>query len=434
MKQLFLILLNAGIFHLLGQTQFGSLEEILEFADKNAISVQTSLQNELIATSENNASKWSLLPSVNASAGFNDNITLQPTLVPANMFNPAAPEGTFEELTFGRKYLYSTGIQVNWDLLNFRKWFEIKTTKAALELHKANTLHTKFQLYNQLAEIYFSILLTQKYLGINKKNLSAADSIYLITLHKYSTGIFSEENLNRSKIQKLQTEQQINSLTYQLEQLYNQLQQLLNTRESIRLNDNLSEPKILAGIDLSAAHPDVLVQESQVKLSEQQLVQTKLALYPSLSLGYQYNFSMATDRLTDFSDANNLPQQFLGMKLSIPVFNGAATLSKIHQSKIRLENQQMILENKKLLAQKEDENLQNQFRSNLEDVNKQQEVLQLQEQNDRYAQNRYERGVIGPDERLNKFQDLLRVQNQYMQSLSNQYICYYKLYIRKRFN
>lgn len=435
MKTIILALLGFTSFNAMGQVQFGTLQEVLAYADKNAISIQSALHQEQIASVKNKASKTALLPTVNASAGFNDNITLQPTLVPANLFNPAAPEGTFNEYTFGKRYVYNAGVQANWDVINFQKWFDIKISQAASQLNQANTINTKYQVYNQLAQTYFSILLTEKYLKISKENIVTADNIYQIAKDKYDIGIFTEENLNRSKIQLVQAKQQVSSLESSLEQLYNQLQSQLNIDEPIILKDELLDKEMDTGnaLVITTSHPEVLVQEAQVQLSEKLLAQTKSLHYPTLTLGYQYNYNWATDKMTDFSQANNLPQQFWGLKLSAPIFNGFSTKSKIKQSKIQLEQEQMVLDSKKLMAKKDDDNLQIQFRQGTEDFRKQEEVLQLQNKNDTHSKNRYDSGIIGLDERLDKFKDLLEVQNQYMQSLSNQYISYYKLYIRKQF-
>jgi len=434
MKRILVAMFSITAFSAMGQVQFGSLQDVLSYADKNAVSIQTARQQEQIALSRKQASKTALLPSLNGSAGFNDNITLQPTLVPENLFNPAAPAGTFKEYAFGRKYMYSAGVQANWDVINFQKWFEVRASDAAFKIDEVNTLNAKFQVYNQLAQSYYSILLTQKYLAISKENIVTADSIYRIAKNKYELGIFSEENLNRSKIQLVQAQQQAGSFTASLEQLYNQLQSQLNTDETIVLNDTFSENEV--GLDnnnpISSLHPEVLAQEAQVRLSWQQLAQTRALLYPTLTLGYQYNYNWATDKMMDFSGANHLPQQFWGMKLSVPIFNGWSTQSKITQSKIQFQQQQLLLENKKLLTKKDDENLQIQYRQYVEELKKQEEILQLQNRNDEHSKNRYQSGVIGLDERLDKFQDLLQVQNQYMQSLSNYYISYYKLYIRKQ--
>lgn len=420
----------------MGQVQFGSLQEVLVWADKNAQSVQTARQQEQIAISRANASRTALLPSVNGSAGFNDNITLQPTLVPASLFNPAAPEGTFNEYTFGRKYMYSAGVQANWDVLNFQKWFDVKTSEALLHLNEANTLNAKYRVYNQVAQTYYSILLTEKYLLLSRENVSTADSICRIAKDKYSTGIFTEENLNRSKIQLAQAQQQVSSIAATLQQLYNQLQSQLNTSEKIILQDRFTDNKleVFSGNAITSMHPEVVAGEAQVKLTQQELARMQSLQYPVLTIGYQYNYNWATDKMADLSQANNLPQQFWGIKLSVPVFNGFATREKIHQSKIQLQQQQTIYSNQRLVAQKEDENLEIQYRQGIEELKRQEEILELQTKNDVHTGNRYENGIIGLDERLDKFRDLLQVQNQYVQALSNYYISYYKLYIRRQMN
>lgn len=414
------------------QIRFSSLDDVFGFADQNALSIKSARNQEQVAESKIRAAKGALLPAVNASVGFNDNITLQPTLVPASLLNPAAPEGAFQEYTFGRKYIYSTGIQASWEVINFQKWFEVKTAQAAQTLSEANTRYARFQLYNQLAQTYYSILLTEKYIGIAKGNITASDSIYRVAKDKYEAGIFTEENLNRSKIQHIQAVQQAGDLSASLAQLYNQFQSQLNISEQIVLSDGLSAPP---PIDIeqestNLSHPLIQVHKAQLQLNERQLAQSRSLPYPSLSVGYQLNRNWATDKMFNLSSANSLPQQFWGVKLTIPVFNGLSAREKITQAQIQLHQQQQVLDNQARVAQKEDENLQIQYRQSMEDLKRQEVIMGLQSSSDSHTNDRYESGIIGLDERLGKFQDLLAVQNQYMQSLSNYYISYYKRYLR----
>jgi len=414
------------------QIRFSSLDDVFGYADQNALSIQSARNQELIAASKIRAAKGALLPAVNASAGLNDNITLQPTLVPASLVNPAAPEGIFNEYTFGRKYLYSTGVQASWEVINFQKWFDVKTAQTAQMLSEANTRYARFQLYNQLAQTYYSILLTEKYIGIARGNIAASDSIYRTAKDKYEAGIFTEENLNRSKIQHLQSVQQEGNLSASLAQLYNQFQSQLNTTEQIIFSGGLSAPHTI-GIEEESTnliHPLVQVHKAQLQLNERQLAQSRLLQYPSLSVGYQLNRNWATDKMFGLSAANNLPQQFWGVKLNIPVFNGLSAREKITQAQIQLHQQQQVLANQSRVTQKEDENLEIQYRQTIEDLKQQEAIMGLQSSSDSHTNDRYESGIIGLDERLGKFQDLLVVQNQYMQSLSNYYISYYQRYLR----
>jgi outer membrane protein TolC len=435
MKQLMLLAFFFTSSIAIGQLTFRSLDELFAYADSHAVEILNAQAQTQLNTSRSRAAQTALLPSIKASAGFNDNITLQPTLVPATLFNPSAPEGSFNEMKFGRKYVYSSGIQAFWEVVNFQKWFDIQVAKAGSSLGEAQVVRARYEVYNQLAQTYYSILLTEKYLHISADNVRIADSINRIARDKYETGVFSEENLNRSKIQQIEAERQLNGLKASLQQLNNQLQSQLNVNETILLKEGLAY-QTLEGCDelvSGSSHPEVAIQEAQVILSGKIVSQTKSLLYPTLTLGYQYNLNWATDRVFDFSQSNHLPQQFWGIKLSIPVFNGFAVREKINQSRIQLQQQQTILNAKKIQAQKEDDNLRIQWKQNLDELKGQEEVLALQVQNDVHTENRYQSGVIGLDERLDKFQDLLQAQNQYMQSLSNYYISHYKLYIRKLF-
>ncbi|WAC12484.1 TolC family protein [Dyadobacter pollutisoli] len=430
--RIILLLLCPAGFSGQAQIRFSSLEEVFGYADQNAISIQSAKDQQLIAALKTRAAKGALVPAVNASAGFNDNITLQPTLVPASLFNPAAPEGTFNEYTFGRKYLYSTGVQVSWDLINFQKWFDVKTMAASQTLSEANTRSARFQVYNQLAQTYYSILLTDKYISIAIGNIAAADSIYRIAKDKYDAGIFTEENLNRSKIQHRQAVQQASNLSASLTQLYNQLQSQLNTSEQVMLATELTgpQPGTVGEESTAPIHPQVQAEQAQLRLNERQLAQSRTLAYPSLAVVYQFNRNWATDKMFDLSAANTLPQQFWGVKLSIPVFNGLSIREKVTQAQIQLHQQQQVLDNQARVSQKEDENLLIQFRQSAEDLKQQEAILQLQSSSDSHTNDRYESGIIGLDERLDKFQDLLLVQNQYMQSLSNYYVSYYQRYLR----
>lgn len=414
------------------QVQFSSLKDIFDYADQHASTVQVAISDHKIASSRYNAAKTALLPSINASAGFNDNITLQPTLVPANLFDPRAPEGTFNEYTFGRKYVYSSGVQASWDIVNFQKFFDVKTAGAAAKLSKAGINVAKQEVYEQLAQTYFSIILTKKYLAYNEENVAAADSINRIAIEKLKVGLFSDENVNRSSIQLSQAKQQLSNTKYTLLQLHNQLSGLLNIDGDVTVTDTISGITVMPSVELEAflTNPKVLAEAAKLELEESKLRQVSAARYPVLTLGYQLNQSWATDDMFNLNNANNLPQQFWGVRFTLPVFNGFAANQSVKQARLQRDQQAIVLENRKRTFEKEDMNLRLQYLQSIEELKGQQDILRLQQINDQHSKDRYETGVAGLDERLQRFQELLQAQGQYMDRLSSYYICYYKIHIR----
>ena len=145
---LFLVMLSATLAF--GQNneaeakiQFHSFQEVLKYADEHAIQIQSAVISEQISSANKKDSKSYLYPSISASAGYNNNLTLQPTLVPAEFFDPNAASGTFRELTFGQQHVYSTGIQAQWDILNFRRIFASETAEITNEQSEINTQKSK---------------------------------------------------------------------------------------------------------------------------------------------------------------------------------------------------------------------------------------------------------------------------------------------------
>lgn len=413
-----------------GQIVFSSFQEVLSYADKHNISIRISEAQQEINLIKQKQSKSFLYPSVNASAGFNDNITLQPTLVPAKLFNPMATEGSFEELTFGKTYLYTTSLQAQWNIIDFQKIFAIKTSKFQSESGKLNTEVNRYNTYNQLASLYYSIVLAQQSLEIDEKNAVVTKTMLGNASEKYQKGIISESDLNRVSIQHLQNEKKIKSTKSSLDQLYRQLQSILDLREEIQISDLGTDEDRIIDFDFHAVHPEILFQEKQIDISKSLVKQSEAMRYPTLGFVYQYNYNWATDRLADFSNANNLPQQFFGVKINLPVFNGFSISQKIKESKTDLNIQQMQLENTKIVKDKEDEILKIQYDESIEDLEKSTAILQLQERNDIHTQNKYESGIISLDERLDRYADLLSAQYDYLRSLSDLSLAKYKMYLR----
>lgn len=429
-KTIFLLLTFIGVQMAVAQVELRSLQDVLTYADSHAFSIKSSQIQQKANEAKKQQSQSFIYPTVSAVSGYTDNLTLQPTLVPAQLFNPLAPDDEFKEMTFGKQHVYNTGIQAQWDIVNFQKIFAAKTANANVRAGQINTLKVKYDTYNQVASTYYSILLTLESIDIYSENLSATKVILENAHEKYKKGIISEEEFNRVSIQHIQNEKKVENTQSSLEQLYNQLQSQLGTTEKIIISGDI-ESQIIQNPEITNTNPEVLWQEAQVKVSESKLKQTKAINLPSLSLAYQYNNAWATDKFMDFSNANKLPSQYLGVKLSVSLFDGFSKRGKVKETRAELQLQQMQLENMQLQKSKEDETLQLQYVQSLNSLNKTKDILSLQKVNDLHSVNKYESGIISLDQRMDRYDDLLEVQYHYIQDLVNYSIAQYRIYIRQ---
>lgn len=434
MKKLFLI---GSLFFSMAakaQLQIHSLAELLRYADSNAIVLKTSVLQQNISASRQQESKSYLYPSLMGTSGFNDNLTLQKTLVPEQLFNPAAPDGSFKEMKFGKQYMYSAGLQAQWNFLDFQKIFASKTAAIQLKADQSNTQRARFNTYNQLASIYYSILMDNDALLIYRKNLDLSRDMLANAQEKYQKGIIGEADYNLAAMQNLKNERDVTSTQQDLETLQRQLQTQLDLTETITV-----QAEDIPAIEIPMAdtaflllvHPEIAWQQTQVDLANANLKEAKALRMPSLSANYAYNYNWAMTGFVDFGNASHLPQQYVGLKLSVPLFTGFSTREKIVQSQFAVRQQALQLENIKITEAKQDEIMVIQYKQSQDKLQKNKSIMQLQEQNDFHYANQYKSGLISLDTRLTKYKDLLSAQNDYLQSLADYRFSEYKLYIRQ---
>lgn len=423
-----IVFLTAPAF---AQVTFHSFEEVLTFADDHSFNILSAELGEEISLAEKREASSYLLPSANVSMGYNDNITLQPSLVPAQFLNPQAPEGEFEELTFGTKYQYTRGFQAQWDVLNFQKMFAAQAASLRVEETKLNTEVSRLNTYNSLASTYYSILLTQEAIKIYEENLHISQSIYQNALQKYEQGVFGEAERNLSEIRKLQSERNLQSARNNLDQFYIQLKSQLNTDEELRIVDS-PDSFVVEKSDFIFEHPAILAEEIKLERYELLLKQQRSLKLPTVSMFYQNNRTWATNDFNDFDNASELPSQVFGLQLTLSNLLNPGNRQKVKQYKSRVRLQEEQLDNVKRVTRQEDELLELQLSQTSSDLERNREILALQEVNDGHAENKYQSGILSLDGRLDSYDELLVAQDMYLQSLASYTLAQYKVYIRQK--
>ncbi len=233
-----------------------------------------------------------------------------------------------------------------------------------------------------------------------------------------------------AKIKQLQNRNILQQALSNQSRFYTQLQSQLNTDQQIVISDSPQNFSLI-NTNFETIHPEIRWQEMEVEKQKSLIKEKKALLLPNLSLDYQYNTNWATDGFTDFSNANELPQQYLGAKLNIPIFSGFSSRSKITKSKLDLQQHQLQLENTKLVKQKEDDLLLLDINRYKEELAENTKIMTLRQKNDVHAENKYNSGITSLNERLDSYEDLLNAQNSYLQSLASYTLAKYKVYIRQ---
>jgi outer membrane protein TolC len=116
-------------------------------------------------------------------------------------------------------------------------------------------------------------------------------------------------------------------------------------KDSLVLTDTLSLEKITEGIVDNAAYnykdrKDYQYAELGKKLNEYNIKRYKLSQIPTLTLSGSYYKNAQRDKFNFFSKGDWFTISSVGVKMSVPIFNGFLTRSKIAQAKIQLQQTQ----------------------------------------------------------------------------------------------
>jgi outer membrane protein TolC len=411
------------------QVKLNSLEEVWAYADANNIELKTALVNKKIAATSIKQAYGGMLPSVTANAGFTDNLQIQSTLIPANLFNSAAPEGTYAEAAFGRRYSYNGNVVAEMDILNIQNWFAVKGAKLSDEMAALTIARTKKDLYGQLANSYFSCILLTEAEKLSRENLQAINTIYTVSANKFKDGLISEVTFNLAKINKEKAEKSLDvAVQNKLLQL-NNLKLLLNSNDAIVVVEEFKEDTPIAPHIAFAPDPNVQMYILDALMSKNDWQSQKVAFVPTLSAVYQYSTLVAGDHFMDFDNTNTIPQQYWGLRLSLPIFTGNTRRYETQKAKLDYENKRERYDHAVLENNIHNTNLLIAYNSALQTYTKCKNILDLYQANDRHASQRMDEGIIPMDERLDFYSDMIIGQNDYLQSMSDYFIQQYRLKI-----
>lgn len=368
---------------------------------------------------------------VSANGAFTDNIKIQPTLIPADLFNPAAPAGTYTEATFGRRYIYNGNLNVQFDLINTKDWFAIKAAKLNNEMASLHIATQKQLLYEQLANVYYTYVLLNEAEKLFAENVKTADKSYQVAGNKLKEGLISEVTLNTALINKEKAEKALAATVENKNLQLNTLKSILNTSDSIVITEGLQDVHPIVANNSFAVDPNVQLADMQLQASKNEWRSSKAAFAPTLSAVYQYNTQVAADEFLKFSNSNTMPQQYWGLRLSIPIFSGNSRKYEVQKATIDYNLKQKEAENTRLQVDITNQSALIAYNSSVNTYTKSKGILTLYQSNDIHAERRLNEGIISLDERLKFYSDLISNQNEYLQSLSDYLIQQYRLQIRQ---
>lgn len=308
-----------------------TLDELVDFALKNKISMQQVYLDEQIGEEEIASSLSGWLPQINANGGYNYYMQIPSNVIDGNV------------ISMGQKHSSSITLQADQSLINPELFLASKSSKLFRESYKQQIEDEKINTVVHVSKSYFDILTTEEQIKIIQENISRLNKQFNDAKARYETGLVDKTDFKRAQISLNNANADLKKAEEQKKYKYDYLKLLIAMDTNTELNLSFEGGELESEIFLDTTQllsVDSRIEYKQIEtLRELQAVNTqytKWSFLPRLSAfaNYQMNF-----RDNSFSKvySQNFPSSILGLSLNFPIFQGGKRIHEIRKSKLKEE-------------------------------------------------------------------------------------------------
>ena len=416
-------------------TTYYTLQQCIDYAIANNETVKIAELEKQVSQAKVGEYLSQGLPQVDANVSFNRNFIIRRTFVPANIFNPNAPEGELMELAFGTPYDGIIGVNVSQMVFKGSFFVGMAASKTYVELSTKEHIQTTIDVVEAVTKAYYTVLVNEIGINLLEANQSRLDSLLNDTRIMYENGFAERIDVNRTQVEY----NNVNTQLSNARKLLSISKQLLKFQMGMPVTQELEIAEKLENIefhieelfDLKASYQrriDYSVLETKLELAHMNLKNNRFQYIPNIDLvmGWGMNAGVAEfNNLWKFGEGTIWPTyQVAGLSLYIPIFDGLYKSKIIQQNKLQIQQlgyQKKMLEN--TINLEVDQKRMN-VQSSLDQLENQMENMELAEEVYTTSKIKYQEGVGSNLE-------VIEADNAYVLAQTNYYNALYDALLSK---
>jgi outer membrane protein TolC len=398
-----------------------SIQQCVEYASKNNVQVKNALLAIKIQEQSNREVTSAALPTVSGSLGLTDYLKIPTTLLPAQFFGGAA--GTYEPVQFGTKYNSSANIQFQQLLFDGQVFVGLQARAASLEYQKKNVEVTQETIKTNIHKIYYQLVVSKTQIALLDANIERLEKLLHDETVMYKNGFAEKLDLDKLSVQLANLKTQKQKTLNSIEIGYLGLKTLLGMpiKDTLVLTDQVTEDKIKTGIADSGYQYNDRKEFQYLnivkQLNEYNIKRYKLSYYPTVALSGVYSKQAQRTQFDIFGKGDWFTTSYLGLNISIPIFDGFAKESRINQAKFTLLQTNNQIDNLKLSIDNEVKQAVLNFQTAAAAIDNQRKNMDLAESVYNQTKKKYESGTGSNIEINNAQTDLIAAQTNYINAL-----------------
>jgi outer membrane protein TolC len=360
------------------------------------------------------------LPQVNLNGNYTYNLKLATQLIP-NLFGPNPNPEELVPVQFGTRMSTIFSGEVSQLLFSRTFFVGLDAAKKSRKLYELQTDQAKEELAYTIAQLYYSIQVTQKQRNILQANLDQVRSLVSLTEKQFNNGLAKKIDVDQLQVNRINLENQLKNLDLQVEQLKQTLKfnMAMPLDQPIVLTDTINEqdfavPDVQVFTADFTQRKDLAILDVQAQLNQLNVDQYRYGYWPTLSAFGNYNYQGQGNR---FNDLTWFDFGAVGLNLSVPLFDGFKKRAQIQQARI---DQLQLEQTRRLTAQSinlgYNQAIQ-ELQTNINNLRALAENRRVAEEVYRVSQSRFTQGIAPITEVLTAENSMREAQTNYLSAL-----------------
>ncbi|WP_242917658.1 TolC family protein [Pontibacter liquoris] len=326
-----------------GTTDPLTLQEAVKYAITHNEDVAKATLDQQIGDQKVREAKSSGLPQINGYGSL-DYYPALPTQI-----LPGALAGQEKDIAvkFGKDFNSSAGLEFTQMLFSKSYFVGLEAAKSSKDLYRLRAEMAQEDVIYNVGTAYFQVLQTKEQFGNINANLEKLAQLEKILDLQYKNDMVKKVDVNKVKVNIANLKTQKEALTTALEQQKNMLKFFMGMplEQEIDLSDatiSLDEvaPVVPGAGEGNQNRIQLQLLQKQKELTNLQAQNIKAGYYPSLSAYGRYGYQVQRDDL--FSNEQPwFASSVVGLKLSVPIFDGLRKDSQIKQSQLEIQKLDM---------------------------------------------------------------------------------------------
>ncbi|MCZ2222584.1 MAG: TolC family protein [Chitinophagales bacterium] len=397
-----------------------SIKQAVDYASKNNFQVKNALLSIKAQEQTNRGITAAAYPSVNSSIDLTDYLKLPTQVIPGDIFGYP---GQMVDVQFGSKYNSNIMFQLQQLLFDGQVFVGLQARRTSIEFATKNAAVTEEVIKTNIYKIYYQLVVSKTQIQLLNTNIERFEKLKHDANEMYKNGFAEKLDVDKVDValSNLKTEKQ--KALNNIEIGYLGLKTLMGmpVKDTLILTDTLSDNNIKENALIDSVNytdrKDFQLLQSVKKLNEYNIKRYKFMALPTVAAVGIYGKQAYRQKFTFFEKGDWFDISYVGLKVSIPIFNGFSRDSKVKLSKIDLQQTENNIESLKNAINSEFETAKLKFQSAVETMDFQKKNMQLAENVYNQTKKKFEIGT-GSNTEINAAQtDLKTAQTNYIAAL-----------------